>query len=1525
MIDGQNLGFNTAPTFVDVTISTATAVGAYQVTIGYDPNILKLIPSGVTGGTGAGFTGTPTVVNIDNTAGTVSINAFQTGNSPTGTFTVANLAFIPLSDGTSNLSLVVNVLTDTLGSDLTIPPAQVTLTSGSVTVTRLAVEDNVAPYTTSWDSLTATDGAHVLTVVATDLVGNSTVSASTNITVDNTAPTVSMGAPSATDTTSGPVTYTITYSGADSVTLADGDVTLNPTGTASGTVAVTGTGNTTRTVTISAISGDGTLGISLAAATASDTAGNLAAAAGPSGTFNVDNTPPTVSDANISLNQTLFKDGETVTVTWNNTAGGDDNGDIASVTVDLSAFGGGAAVVAADSSGTWTASATVGLSGADGSNLNASVTATDNAGNATTTADTTNATVDNTAPIVSVGLPSGTDTTSGPVTYTITYSGADSVTLADGDVTLNPTGTATGTVAVTGTGKTTRTVTISAISGDGTLGISLAAATASDTAGNLAVAAGPSGTFNVDNTAPTVSEANISLNQTLFKDGDTVTVTWDNTAGGDDNGDITSVTVNLSAFGGGAAVAATNSSETWTASATVGLSGVDGSNLNASVTATDNVGNATTTADTTNATVDNTAPTVSMGAPSATDTANGPVTYTITYSGADSVTMAAGDVTLNSTGTATGTVAVTGTGNTTRTVTISATSGDGTLEISLTAAAGPSGTFNVDNTAPTVSEANISLNQTLFKDGDTVTVTWNNTAGGDDNGDIGSVTVDLSAFGGGAAVAATNSSETWTASATVGLSGADGSNLNASVRATDNAENATTTADATNATVDNTAPTVSIGLPSATDTTSGPVTYTISYSGADSVTLADGDVTLNATGTAAVGTVAVTGTGNTTRTVTISAISGDGTLGISMAAATASDTAGNLAAAAGPSGIFNVDNTAPTTALTEPADGSTFGGSDVTLAATAADAGGTGVAGVRFLIDGQNLGFNTAPTSVDVTISSATPVGAYQVRIGYDPDILKLEPSGIDGGTGAGFGTVTSFNIDNTTGTVTVNAFQTGNSPTGTFTVANLAFTASLPLSEGTSNLTLVVDALTDTFGNDLTIPPAQVTLTSGSVTVTRLAIEDNVAPYSTSWDSLTATDGAHVLSVVAIDLVGNSTVSASINVTVDNTAPTVTEENISLNQTLFKDGETVTVTWDNTAGGDDNGDIASVTVNLGAFGGGAAVVATNSSGTWTASATVNLSGADGSNLNASVTATDNAGNATTTADTTNATVDNTAPTVSDANIGLNQTLFKDGDTVTVTWDNTGNGDDNGDIASVTLDLSAFGGGAAVVATNSSETWTASATVDLSGADGSNLNASVTATDNAGNATGTADTTNATVDNAAPTVTDASISLNQTLFKDGDTVTVTWDNTGAGDDNGDIASVAVDLSAFGGGAAVAATNSSETWTASAAVSLSGADGSNLNASVTATDNAGNATGTADTTNATVDNTAPTVSMGAPSASDTTSGPVTYTITYSGADSVTLADGDVTLDPTGTATGTVTVCHSRFSHHDHGVGILRKSK
>jgi len=76
-------------------------------------------------------------------------------------------------------------------------------------------------------------------------------------------------------------------------------------------------------------------------------------------------------------------------------------------------------------------------------------------------------------------------------------------TLSADDVVLNKTGTADGVVSVSGSGDSF-VVTVSNITGDGTLGISLAAGTAVDHAGNWSDAADGL-TFVVDNTAPTVT------------------------------------------------------------------------------------------------------------------------------------------------------------------------------------------------------------------------------------------------------------------------------------------------------------------------------------------------------------------------------------------------------------------------------------------------------------------------------------------------------------------------------------------------------------------------------------------------------------------------------------------------------------------------------------------------------------------------------------------------------------------------------------------------------------------------------------------------------------------------------------------------------------------------------------------------------------------------------------------------------------------------------------------------------------
>jgi hypothetical protein len=108
---------------------------------------------------------------------------------------------------------------------------------------------------------------------------------------------------------------------------------------------------------------------------------------------------------------------------------------------------------------------------------------------------------------VAISAPSASTTSNSDVTYTLTYTGAttigDNATIAAA-IDLDFTGDAAGTVGVSGSGST-RTVTISGITGNGTLGITLAGGTSSDASAIDDIGAGPSTTFIVDNTLPRVS------------------------------------------------------------------------------------------------------------------------------------------------------------------------------------------------------------------------------------------------------------------------------------------------------------------------------------------------------------------------------------------------------------------------------------------------------------------------------------------------------------------------------------------------------------------------------------------------------------------------------------------------------------------------------------------------------------------------------------------------------------------------------------------------------------------------------------------------------------------------------------------------------------------------------------------------------------------------------------------------------------------------------------------------------------
>ena len=254
-----------------------------------------------------------------------------------------------------------------------------------------------------------------------------------------------------------------------------------------------------------------------------------------------------------------------------------------------------------------------------------------NDGNGGTDDDTLNITVNNAPEVSSITRVGSSPTNATSVDFTVTFS--ESVSNVDtADFELTTTGTASGTIAsVSGASGTTITVTVNSISGDGTLKLNLKdddtitntnnvalGGTGITSSGNGSYTSGES--YTIDTVAPTVTDVNIAISGAsgtsgAYIVGDTVTATWNNTAGGDNNGDISTVTFDFSAFGGGSTVSASNSGDTWTATYTIVAGTIDASNLNVSVTATDTSSNSAITADTTNATVDSIAPTLSTLSP----------------------------------------------------------------------------------------------------------------------------------------------------------------------------------------------------------------------------------------------------------------------------------------------------------------------------------------------------------------------------------------------------------------------------------------------------------------------------------------------------------------------------------------------------------------------------------------------------------------------------------------------------------------------------------------------------------------------------------------------------------------------------------------------------------------------------------------------------------------------------------------------------------------------------------------------
>ncbi|MEO8064706.1 MAG: Ig-like domain-containing protein [Pseudomonadota bacterium] len=320
------------------------------------------------------------------------------------------------------------------------------------------------------------------------------------------------------------------------------------------------------------------------------------------------------------------------------------------------------------------------------------------------------------------------------------------------------------------------------------------------------------------------------------------------------------------------------------------------------------------------------------------------------------------------------------------------------------------------------------------------------------------------------------------------------------------------------------------------------------------------------------------------------------------------------------------DSQAPTVSLTAPANGATVSGT-TSVSATATD--NVGVVGVQFKLDGANLGAEdtSSPYSVQWSTTTATP-GSHQLTAvardlagnsststvaavtvnngdGTAPTVALTAPAA--GAAVSGSVTVSADASDNV-GVVGVQ-FKVDGVDIGTEdTSASYSRTwDSATASNGTHSLTAVArDAAGNTTtsaartvnvnngGGDTQAPtvsltaPASGATVAGSISITASAsdnvavvgvqfkvdgvnsgAEDTRSPFSRTWDSRTASNGAHSLTAVARDAAGNTTTSAARSVTVNNGGGDTTAPTASL--TAPASGATVSGSISITANASDN------------------------------------------------------------------------------------------------------------------------------------------------------------------------------------------------------------------------------------------------------------------------------------------------------------------------------------------------------------------
>ena len=259
----------------------------------------------------------------------------------------------------------------------------------------------------------------------------------------------------------------------------------------------------------------------------------------------------------------------------------------------------------------------------------------------------------------------------------------------------------------------------------------------------------------------------------------------------------------------------------------------------------------------------------------------------------------------------------------------------------------------------------------------------------------------------------------------------------------------------------------------------------------------------------------------------------------------------------------------------------------------------------------------------------------------------------------------------------------------------------------------------------------------------------------------------------------GTSTHGVALEATVTavsylgSTGPVVTAANIHVSGGsgtggAFKIGDTVTTTWNNSAGGDNNTDpVNGATFDFSQFGGGSAVTATNNGGIWTATYHIAAGSIDTTNAHVAVTATDTSSNATTTSGSA-VSVDDQQPTVT---VSASSTVLHAGDAPTVTFAFSETVSDFS-LADVTLSGGTLSGLTHVGPVGGHDVYTATFTPTTTNTEVGSVHVNAGSyTDHVGNTGSVSNTVAFSGDTQAPTVT---LSVDHNAVLAGQTATVTF-------------------------------------------------------------------------------------------------------------------------------------------------------